>query len=148
MFFLATKSVLLLSIIDLCPGDTQKSRPYKQGTPGGHENNNYGPGHVRFTGLVGLYKSERSRETRKINRKTETPRFPNEGRHGHFPTRLASKADQKLFRAIHNNPHHVLYRLHPEFKKTGYNTRARAHNFVLPPTCKDNSNFLPRLLYT
>jgi len=31
------------------------------------------------------YKSKRSRETRKISRKTETPRFPNEGRHGHFP---------------------------------------------------------------
>ena len=29
--------------------------------------------------------------------------------------------------------------------KTGYNTRARAHNFVLPP--KDNTNFLPRMLY-
>jgi len=29
--------------------------------------------------------------------------------------------------------------------KTGYNTRARAHNFVLPP--KDNSNCLPRMLY-
>src|SRR6218665_2030770 len=57
----------------------------------------------------------------------------------------ASKADQKLFQAIRNNPHHVLYRLLQELKKTGYNTRARAHNFVLPP--KDNSNFLPRMLY-
>src|SRR6218665_1150054 len=56
----------------------------------------------------------------------------------------ANKADQKLFQAIRNNPHHVglLYRLLPELKKIGYNTRARAHNFVLP--LKDNSNFLPR----
>src|SRR6218665_4213482 len=60
-------------------------------------------------------------------------------------SQLASKADQKLFQAIRNNPHHVLYRLLPELKKTGYNTRARAHNFVLLP--KDNSNFLPRMLY-
>src|SRR6218665_222374 len=43
----------------------------------------------------------------------------------------ANKADQKLFQAIRNNPHHVLYRLLPELKKTGYNTKA--HNFVLPP---------------
>src|SRR6218665_3034217 len=54
------------------------------------------------------------------------------------------KADQKLFQAIRDNPHHVLYRLLPELKKTGYNTRARAHNFVLPP--KANTNFLPRML--
>ena len=38
-----------------------------------------------------------------------------------------------------------VYRLLPELKKTGYNTRARALNFVLPP--KDNTNFLPRMLY-
>ena len=35
---------------------------------------NYGPDPVCLTGLVGLYKSEGSRETRKISRKTETPR--------------------------------------------------------------------------
>src|SRR6218665_2294193 len=92
----------------------------------------------------GLYKSERSRETRRISRMTETPRFPIEGRHGHFPT-IANKADQKLFQASRNNPHHVLYRLLPELKKSGYNTRARVHNFVPPP--KDDSNFLPRMLY-
>src|SRR6218665_2188493 len=59
----------------------------------------------------------------------------------------ASKADQKLFQAIRNNPHHVhvLYRLLPELKKTGYNTRTRAHKFFLLP--KNNSNFLPRMLY-
>src|SRR6218665_2995162 len=59
-------------------------------------------------------------------------------------SQLASKADQKLFQAICNNPHHVLYRLLPELKKTGYNTRARAHNFILPP--KGSSNFFPRML--
>jgi len=37
----------------------------------------------------------------------------------------------------------ILYRLLPKLKKTGYNTRA--HNFVLPH--KNNSNFLPRMLY-
>src|SRR6218665_710281 len=47
-------------------------------------------------------------------------------------SQLASKADQKLFQSIRNNPHHVLYRLLPELTKTGYNTRAIAHNFVLP----------------
>jgi len=67
---------------------------------------NYGPDPVCLTGLVGLYKSEGSRETRKISRKTETLGFLIERRHGHFSTR--DKADQKLFRAIRNNPHHVL----------------------------------------
>src|SRR6218665_1558011 len=60
-------------------------------------------------------------------------------------SQLASKTDQKLFQAIRNNPHNVLYKLLPELKKTGYNTRVRAHNFVLPP--KGNFNFLPRMLY-
>ena|SRR6218665_787984 len=57
----------------------------------------------------------------------------------------ANKADHELFQAIHNNSHHVLYRLLPELKKTGYYTRARAHNFVLTPN--NNSNFIPRMLY-
>ena len=54
-------------------------------------------------------------------------------------SQLANKADQKLFQAIRSNPHHVLHGLLLELKKTGYNTRARVHNFVLPP--KDNSNY-------
>jgi|SRR6218665_859573 len=60
-------------------------------------------------------------------------------------SQLAKKADQKLLQAIINNPRQVLYRLLPELKKTGYNTRARAHNFVIPP--EDNSNFIPSMLY-
>ena len=57
-------------------------------------------------------------------------------------SQLANKVDQKLFQAIRNNPHHVLYRLVPELKKTGNSTRARTHNFVLLP--KDNFNLTPR----
>ena len=41
-------------------------------------------------------------------------------------SQLANKADQKLFQAIRNNLHHVLYRLLPEIKKTDYITRAVA----------------------
>ena len=46
---------------------------------------------------------------------------------------MANKFAEKLFQAIRSNPHHVLYRLIPEPKKTGYNTRARTHNFGFPP---------------
>ena len=44
-----------LTMYHRCPGDTQMSRPYRQGTPRSHKGNNYGPGHVCFFGLVGLY---------------------------------------------------------------------------------------------
>ena len=55
-------------------------------------------------------------------------------------SQLANKSDQNLFQAIRNNPHHVLYRLLPELKKTCYNTRIRAHDSVVPP--KDYSNYI------
>src|SRR6218665_891961 len=61
-------------------------------------------------------------------------------------TQRAIKADSGLFSAICSNPHHVLYTFLPELKNTGHNTRKRVHNFVLP--LKDDSNFIPRMLYS
>src|SRR6218665_691817 len=49
------------------------------------------------------------------------------------------------FRAVVNDPCHVLSRLLPEVKSTSYNLWPRAHCFVLPT--KDTRNFIPRMLY-
>jgi len=50
------------------------------------------------------------------------------------------------YKAICNNPQHVLTNLFPHHKNTEHNTRARVHNLKLPT--KDERNYIPRMLYT
>src|SRR6218665_2853731 len=59
---------------------------------------------------------------------------------------LATTADSKLFKAMCNNPQHVLTNLFPPRKNTGHNTRARVHNFELPK--KNKKKYIPHMLYT
>ena len=58
---------------------------------------------------------------------------------------LANEADLRLFRAVTQDPNHVLCKFLPEAKWAIYNLRPRVHEFQLPT--KDNRNFIPRLLY-
>ena len=60
----------------------------------------------------------------------------------------SEKADSGLFRAITQNPGHVLHRLLPPKKPTTYNTRKRTHDFCIPQrqTNLNNRHFLERLL--
>jgi len=41
-------------------------------------------------------------------------------------------SDEKLFFLSRYNPNHVLHRLLPQPKNTGYNLRQRTHDFTLP----------------
>ena len=58
---------------------------------------------------------------------------------------LASDAEQRLFKAVIQNPNHVLRKLLPEVRQINYNLRPKAHKFKLP--IKDERNFIPRFLY-
>jgi len=59
-------------------------------------------------------------------------------------TQLATKADSKLFKAICDNPQHVLTNLFSQHKNTGRNTRASVRNFEFPT--KDERNYILRML--
>src|SRR6218665_2672169 len=56
-----------------------------------------------------------------------------------------SNADSELFRALCDNPQHVLANLFPQHKSIGHNLRSRVHSYTLP--IKDANNFIPRMLY-
>ena len=62
---------------------------------------------------------------------------------------LSESADSGLFRAITQNPGHVLHRLLPPKKPTTYNMRKRTHDFCIPQrtTNLNNRNFIERMLY-
>ena len=61
---------------------------------------------------------------------------------------LSESADAGLFRAITQNPGHVLHRLLPPKKPTTYNMRKRTHDFCIPQrTNLNNRNFIERMLY-
>ena len=63
---------------------------------------------------------------------------------------LFKSADHTLFTAAANNSEHVLHRLLPARKETGYNLRKRTHGFILPEaqSCYLRKNFLVRMLFT
>jgi len=54
-------------------------------------------------------------------------------------------ADQRLFKAVIQNPNHVLRKLLPEVRQTNSDLCHKAHKFKLP--IKDEWNFIPCLLY-
>lgn len=58
---------------------------------------------------------------------------------------LCTRADRTLFKAVSNNPSHILHPLLPPRTNHNYNLRHRAHPFTLP--AKDSRNFIPRMLY-
>jgi hypothetical protein len=58
---------------------------------------------------------------------------------------MAEEADDTLFKAIQQNPNHVLRKLFPTTRRNCYSLRPRTHNFNLP--LKDNRNFISRILY-
>src|SRR6218665_1938679 len=58
---------------------------------------------------------------------------------------LAMISDQRLYRSIIHNTYHILWRFFLEKGPTSHNLRPRAHDFVL--SIKDNSNFVPRILF-
>ena len=74
---------------------------------------------------------------------------------GYLPTpfetldELRQELDKNLFRSSRYNPHHVLHRLLPQPKDTGYNLRQRAHNLTLPPDANTTTkqNFIFRMLF-
>ena len=59
---------------------------------------------------------------------------------------FANEADRSLFRAVTQDPNHVLRKLLPEARQVSYILRPRVHRFQLPT--KDDRNFIPLLLYT
>ena len=62
---------------------------------------------------------------------------------------LVESHEEKLFNAITSNPDHVLYSLLPPKKKTTYNMRKRAHDFVIPgrELKLRDSNFILRIVH-
>ena len=62
---------------------------------------------------------------------------------------LVESHEEKLFNAIISNPDHVLYSLLPPKKKTTYNMRKRAHDFVIPERESKlrDSNFRLRIIH-
>jgi len=58
---------------------------------------------------------------------------------------LANEADRRLFRAVTEDPNHVLRKLLPEARRVSYHLCPRVHGFQLPT--KDDRNFIPCLLY-
>lgn len=61
-------------------------------------------------------------------------------------TELARKADENLLKAICSNPLHVLPKLFPRHRKSGYYMRARALYFELPT--KDDTNHIAHIPLT
>ena len=62
---------------------------------------------------------------------------------------LVESHEEKLFNSIISNPDHVLYSLLPPKKKTTYNMRKRAHDFVIPERESKlrDSNFILRIIH-
>jgi hypothetical protein len=60
-----------------------------------------------------------------------------------------SNAEQRLFKAITSNPHHVLHPLLPLLTNQPYNLRPRNHSFILPirKIALLDNNFITRMLY-
>src|SRR6218665_3820580 len=84
---------------------------------------------------------ENDEESEEANEHNEAPGLPLER------CRYAqSSAGSKLFRAICDNPQHVLVNLFPQHKNTGHDLRLMVHSYTLP--IKDENNFIPRMLYT
>ena len=76
-------------------------------------------------------------------------------RYGYLPTtfkildELRQELDDNLFHSSRYNPHHVLHRLLPQPKDTGYKLRQRAHNLTLPSDVNSTTkqNFIFRMLF-
>ena len=61
---------------------------------------------------------------------------------------LSSDADQTLFRAIINNPSHILHALLPPVKISQYSLRPRHHNRIIPvANNRQRRDFIIRMLY-
>jgi len=62
---------------------------------------------------------------------------------------LRQELDDNLFHSSRYNPHHVLHRLLPQPKDTGYKLRQRAHNLTLPSDVNSTTkqNFIFRMLF-
>ena len=62
---------------------------------------------------------------------------------------LCTKYDNNLFKAVLNDPHHVLHKLLPETKTNHYNMRDRAHNKTLAIcTTVAAKTFINRMLFS
>jgi len=61
----------------------------------------------------------------------------------------SSFVDEKLFFLSRYNPNHVLHRLLPQPKNTGYNLRPRTHDLTLPTDINAviKQNFVYRMLF-
>src|SRR6218665_2432651 len=117
-------------------------RPHPGARSGPHDNS--GLHAVCITGLVGLHDRTRQRQAGKTCPAAPQRRVPPAGDAQPIAD-LASDADERLFRAIPTDPSHVLRRLLPKPKHTGYLLRPRAHGYELP--AKDEHNFISRMLY-
>ena len=62
---------------------------------------------------------------------------------------LSEDSDEKLFFLSRYNPNHVLHRLLPQPKNTGYNLRQRTHDLTLPTDISAviKQNFVYRMLF-
>ena len=62
---------------------------------------------------------------------------------------LREDSDKKLFFLSRYNHNHVLHRLLPQPKKTGYNLRQRTHDLTLPTDINavTKQNFVYRMLF-
>src|SRR6218665_1688010 len=87
--------------------------------------------------------NDRARIDRLINRLRRGSYLPMD--HPCFEE-LASRADERLFKAISTNKNHVLAKYLPEIKTTGHNLQPRAHGYVRP--AKDDLNFISRVFYS
>ena len=75
-------------------------------------------------------------------------------RQGYLPTstptieELCAKADEALFSAVLSDPGHVLHRLLPPIRETGYSLRPRSHNRTIPQADPlTRKGFITRMLY-
>jgi len=75
-------------------------------------------------------------------------------RYGYLPDpsaldELREDSDEKLFLLPRYNPNHVLHRLLPQPKNTGYNLRQRTHDLTLPTDISAviKQNFVYRMLF-
>jgi len=62
---------------------------------------------------------------------------------------LRQELDDNIFHSSRYNPHHVLHRLLPQPKDTGYKLRQKAHNLTLPSDANSTTkqNFIFRMLF-
>ena len=76
-------------------------------------------------------------------------------RYGYLPLsfstldELSEDSDEKLFFLSRYNPNHVLHRLLPQPKNSGYNIRQRTHDLTLPTDISAimKQNFVYRMLF-